>query len=76
MKFCQGEYRISAGYEEQLRNRMELFRERTHNKKSLVNTFVTTFGVTNKNSYSLVHREVTLDDLFKKPLNINFGSFL
>lgn len=66
MKFCQGEYRISAGYEEQLRNRMELFRERTHNKKSLVNTFVTTFGVAAGMHSGLVHSEVKLDDLFGK----------
>ncbi len=66
MKFCQGEYRISAGYEEHLRNRMELFRERTHNKKSLVNTFVTTFGVAAGIHSGLVHSEVKLDDLFGK----------
>ena len=66
MKFCQGKYRITSDYEEHIRNRMELFRERTHNKKSLVNTFVTTFGVASGIHSSLVHSEVKLDDLFSK----------
>lgn len=76
MKFCQDGYHLTSEYVMKLRERMGLFREKTKTRKALVNTFVTTFGVTNKNSYSLVHSEVTLDDLFKKPLNINFGSFL
>ena len=64
MKFSQGEFRIAADYEERLRNRMELFKDKTKNKKALVHTFVTTFGVANGKFSSLVHSEVTLDGLF------------
>ena len=64
MKFSQSEYRISADYEEKLRNRMALFKEKTKNKQTLVHTFVTTFGVANGKHSSLVHSEVTLDGLF------------
>ena len=64
MKFSQGEYRITADYEEKLRNRMVLFKEKTKNKMTLVHTFVTTFGVANGKHSSLVHSEVTLDGLF------------
>ena len=64
MKFSQGEFRITADYEEKLRNRMTLFKEKTKNKMSLVHTFVTTFGVANGKHSSLVHSEVTLDGLF------------
>ena len=64
MKFSQGEFRIAADYEERLRNRMELFKDKTKNKKALVHTFVTTFGVANGKYSSLVHSEVTLDGLF------------
>ena len=64
MKFSQGEFRIAADYEERLRNRMELFKEKTKNKKALVHTFVTTFGVANGKYSSLVHSEVTLNGLF------------
>ena len=49
-----------------LRNRMELFRERTRNRKSLVNTFVTSFGIANGSHTGVVNSEVTLDGLFAK----------
>ena len=66
MKFCLGQYRITADYEMKLRNRMELFRERTRNRKSLVNTFVTSFGIANGSHTGVVNSEVTLDGLFAK----------
>ena len=43
---------------------MGLFRMATKNKKTLVNTFVTTYGVANAKNKSIVHSEVTMDDLF------------
>ena len=46
------------------RERMMAFREATHTRKSLVNTFVTTFGVAESTHSSIVHSEVTLNDLF------------
>ena len=64
MKFSQGEFRITADYEEKLRSRMALFKEKTNSKMSLVHTFVTTYGVANGQHSSLVHSEVTLDGLF------------
>ena len=64
MKFCQAQYKITADYEMKLRNRMALFRESTHSTKSLVNTFVTTFGVANGIHSGIVNSEVTLDGLF------------
>ncbi len=65
MKFSQEPYRISADYEMKLRNRMGLFREKTHTTKALVNTFVTTYGVANGIHSSIVNSEVTLDGLFE-----------
>ena len=64
MKFCQAQYNITADYEMKLRNRMELFRDKTRSNKSLVNTFVTTFGVANGVHSGIVNSEVTLDGLF------------
>ena len=64
MKFCQGSFRITADYDKKIRDRTELFREKTANKKSLVHTFVTTYGVADGIHSSLVHSEVKLDDLF------------
>lgn len=64
IKFSVGEYIISQEYEKKLRHRMSLFQYHTKNKKSLVHTFITTYGVANGKNKSIVHSEVTMDDLF------------
>lgn len=64
MKFSQKVFNISSDYEKKLRERMGLFDLRTKNNKPLVNTFVTTFGVGEGKHHSIVHSEVTMDDLF------------
>lgn len=64
MKFVTEEYVISKAYEEQLRDRLALFKRSSKTRKAVACTFVTTFGV-KKNSHSgIVSSEVTLDDLF------------
>ena len=65
MKFCKAEYHITEAYERQLRERMELFRASTKTKLSLVNTFVTTYGVADGIHHSVVHSEVTMKQLFE-----------
>lgn len=65
MKFSKAEYRITEAYDQQLRERMELFRVSTKTKLSLVNTFVTTYGVADGVHHSIVHSEVVAADLFK-----------
>lgn len=64
MKFSKSEYHITESYEQQLRERMELFRMATKTKFSLVNTFVTTYGVADGKHHSIVHSEVTMEQLF------------
>lgn len=64
MKFSTTPYVISEKYEQLIRNRMALFREKTKTTKSLVSTFVTTFGVANGMHKSIVGKEVTAKDLF------------
>ena len=64
MKFSTDLYRITDSYEMKLRERMGLFRLATKNKKALVITFVTTYGVVNGKHKSIVHSEVRMDDLF------------
>lgn len=64
MKFCTDLYGITKEYEMKLRERMALFRMATKNKKTLVNTFVTTFGVVDGKHKSIVHSEVKMEDLF------------
>ncbi len=64
MKFSQKPYNITADYEKRLRDRMYIFDLKTRNKKPLVHTFVTAFGLGEGKHHSIVHSEVTMDDLF------------
>ena len=64
IKFSIDKYNISKDYENRLRERASLFRYLTKNKKSLVHTFITTYGIANGKNKSIVHSEVTMDDLF------------
>ena len=66
MKFSVKPYRITDSYEQFLRKRMGIFQEKTKTTKSLVHTFVTTFGVANGQDKSIVNSEVMMDDLFAK----------
>ena len=66
MKFSIKPYRITDSYEQYLRKRMDIFQEKTKTTKSLVHTFVTTFGVANSQGRSIVNSEVIMDDLFAK----------
>ena len=64
MKFSEQEYSITKAYALGLRKRMGIFKERTKTKEAVVHTFVTTFGVGQGKHSSIVHSEVTMDDLF------------
>lgn len=64
MKFSEQEYSITNEYEMRLRKRMGIFKERTKTKEAVVHTFITTYGVANGKNKSIVHSEVTMDDLF------------
>lgn len=65
MKYSQTTYNIDKDYTMKLRERMGIFNQATKNKKGLLNTFVTTFGLGEGKHTSLVHSEVTMDDLFE-----------
>ncbi len=66
MKFSQEQFVITKDYDMHLRERMSIFKLATKTKKTPVYTFVTTYGVKNANAHSLVHSEVTMDDLFRE----------
>lgn len=65
MKFSESLFAISKDYENRLREMMAIFREETHTTKSLVTTFVTTFGVLRGRHSDIAQCEVIADDLFK-----------
>ncbi len=65
MKFCKGEYSISASYARELENKLALLQEETRIKKSLHLTLVTVSGVKRNENSHLVQSQVGLDDLFR-----------
>ena len=64
MKFSETSYTITKEYEENLRLRMALFKAETKTRKSLMTTFVTTYGVLHGIHSGIVQSEVVMDDLF------------
>ncbi len=64
MKFSESTYNITKSYEMTLRERLGIFKQKTGTRKAVVHTFITTFGLGEGKHHSIVHSEVTMDDLF------------
>ena len=64
MKFTELPFVIDKSYEQNLREKMSLFQEDTKTRKTLLTTFITTFGVKPGIHSGIVQNEVTMDDLF------------
>ena len=65
MKYSQGKYEITKGYDEHLSKRMRIFRKVTKTRKSLIPTFITPDGLFD-NAYSRrISRQVTGEQLFE-----------
>jgi hypothetical protein len=56
---------VPEKYAKRIRERMGLFQAKTKTTYSLVNTFVSTFGVTKGIHSEVVDNEVTANDLFE-----------
>ena len=63
-KFASGLYSITKGYESELADKIEVFRNATKTNKSIHLVMVTTFGLSDNSHTSLVQNSITLDDLF------------
>lgn len=64
MKFSNSLFSIDKEYDEQLRNRTEIFRMATKTLKALHTIMITTYGI-ERNKYSgNIQRVITLEDLF------------
>lgn len=63
-KFASGLYSITKGYESELADKIEVFRNATKTNKSIHLVMVTTFGLSANSHTSLVQNSITLDDLF------------
>lgn len=64
IKFSTKKFKITKEYEEKVRERLWLFQEVTKTSKAVVQTFITTYGLSNPTAWSIVHSELTMDDLF------------
>lgn len=64
IKFSESPYVIDKSYEEHLRETLTIFREETKTRKTLLTTFITTFGVKANMHSGIVQNEVCLDQLF------------
>lgn len=67
MKFSIKEFAINKGYAEELKNKLNVFRDATRTRKTLFLTMITTYGVTsNEYKTGLVQNDITMDVLFDK----------
>lgn len=65
MKFSINEFEITKKYDEELRNKIAVFKQETNTKSAVWTAMMTTFGL-KKNSYSLsIQNSLTVEDLFK-----------
>ena len=64
MKFAEHPYVITKAYERRLQERKALFMETTGISRGPVHTFITPMGLSNGSHSSIVHSQLTAQDLF------------
>lgn len=65
IKYSDKEYLIDKRYDLSLRNKREVFRRTTENRKTLQIVMITTFGVKENKYSNIMSDQVILDDLFE-----------
>ena len=63
-KFSVDDFSISKDYEKNLRNKLQQFLNHTKMKKSIQLTLITTYGLEKNKHSGVIHKLITLDDLF------------
>ena len=66
MKFSNKAFTIDKEYHHNLLNKIERIQEYTNHKKTIILTLITTEGIEHNGYWSIVQKEVTMDDLFKE----------
>jgi AAA+ ATPase superfamily predicted ATPase len=67
MKFSVSEFTITKGYADELKQKLQVFKDKTKTKKSLLLAMITTYGVTRNIHYTgLVQNDISVDALFEK----------
>ncbi len=65
IKFASDRYAISKSYEEELQNKIAVFRSSTSTAKAVHLVMITTFGLAENSHSSIVQKSLTIDDLFE-----------
>lgn len=66
IKFSLEKFQITKEYANKLRDRMTIFKNAIKTTKTLVNTFITTYGIVQGKYSSICQSEITMDDLFEE----------
>ena len=66
MKYSQDEYELTEQESEKIRRRGVLFARTMKSRKSIQNVLVSNYGMRHSKYSSVIHREVTLADLFRE----------
>ncbi len=65
IKFSVLPYTIDKEYREHLIQRAALFKDATKNRNGILQTFITTYGVTRNQNSSFINNQITMDSLFE-----------
>lgn len=65
IKYSNGLYSIGKDYEENIENKIKVFKEVTKTRKAIMVIFITLNGIDKNKHYNIVNKEITADDLFK-----------
>lgn len=65
MKYVQDEFEMTEEEATKIRRRGSLFVNTTRSRKSIQNVLISSYGMKRSKYSGVIHREVTLDDLFK-----------
>ena len=65
IKHSIDEFAISKDYEQKLREKINTFKTVTETRKSILLTFITTYGLKTNMYSGIAHQSVTMDDLFE-----------
>ena len=64
MKFYKKEFAITRDYYNRLGDRLDTFVEETKTRKTILQTFITTYGLTTNEYSDIVQKSLILEDLF------------
>ncbi|MBQ9213457.1 MAG: ATP-binding protein [Bacteroidales bacterium] len=64
IKFYSGEFTIDKDYSLKLRNKVSTFKTTHANRKTLIPTMITTYGIKHNKYSGIIQQEIVLDDLF------------